>query len=68
MTRIGNFWMNSAFEAIVIGEKLTTRAGNTMEIINFLDPIFDSSVHRYNSQGDRPPSTKETEGYQVGAN
>jgi hypothetical protein len=44
MGRIGNLWMHSTFEAIIIGEKLTPSAGDTVKIVNFLDPIFDGAI------------------------
>ena len=60
--------MDSAFEAIIIGEKLTTSTGNSMEMINLLDPISDGAIYRNNSESDRPPSAKETQGNQIGVN
>lgn len=58
--------MDSTFEAIIIGEKLTASTGNSMEMINLLDPIFDSAIDRNKSKSDRTPSTEETEGNHVG--
>ncbi len=63
MGRIGNLWMHSTFEAIIIGKKLTPSTGNTVEIINFLDSIFDGAIEGNSRESDRPPSTNKANWY-----